>query len=422
MRLFLTFAFSALGLGGAAPSSDVPARPEIAAAPAPVRDHFTDAEIDRSRRYNGPRRARSLFGLALGLAVSALLAFGPLAHRFAGAMAAASGGRAWLAGALAAAGVIVVGALISLPLGYLALRHDRDFGLSTQSSTAFLLDRAKSAGFELAIGALVGAGLVALVRTLPRGWPVAAALGAAALTVALVLVFPVIYEPAFNRFTPAPPAVAQRVETIARASGVQIGEVLVIDASRRTTRHNAYVSGIGPTRRVVLYDTLLDGAPDAEVDLVVAHELAHVRHGDVVRGTLLGVVGAIGAIALVWLTLRIAGVAADTPRAVAVAMLVFALGTLLTSPVTSAFSRSLEARADATAIDVVAATRDDLAGTVRTAVDLEVRLARTNLADLQPPRWVVWAFASHPPVLERIAAALERAPLERAPLEHGARA
>lgn len=392
--------FGAVGLPARA--SEATALSERRADPS---DHFTPAEIERSRAYSTPRYPRAIALLLLGLVVTAALAFGPGARILADRATVATGGRAWLAGALVGIAVVLVGSFVALPFRVLAYRHDRAFGLSTQSLADFLLDRAKGAGFQAVLAAIVGAGLIALARSLPNAWPIAAATGAAALTVALVVVFPLVYEPAFNRFRAAPADVTQRVEALALASGVEIGDVLVVDASRRTTRHNAYVSGLGPTRRVVLYDTLLAGAPAAEVDLVVAHELAHVRHRDVAAGTLLGIIGAILGIAAFWFVLRAANVSASSPRAVAIAALVFTVGSLVTSPLGSAFSRHLEARADRSAVEVVAQQRGDLAGTIDTAIDLEVRLARTNLADLSPPRWYVWAFASHPPVLDRIAAA-----------------
>lgn len=401
MRLLVVPALLAVAfaVGGPPARAAAPTRPSAA-------DHFTPAEIARSDAYNRPRRAISLTSLAISIAVIALLALGRTGRAAAEVAARAAGGRAWLAAAILAAVVAIGPSLVTFPLAVVAHRRDRTFGLSTQGFAAFGLDHLKAAAFQVVLVAAVGAVLIALGRALPRGWPIPAAAGAALLTVLLVMVIPVLVDPAFNRFTPASDDVRARVEALARAANVRVGDVLVVDASRRTTRHNAYVTGIGPTKRVVIYDTLLQGAPTAEVDLVVAHELAHVRHGDVVRATWLGVLGTIAGVGVLWWLLRAVGVAAGEPRAVALVALLVAVGSLVTAPVVSAVSRRAEARADATALDLVSARSGDVAGTVRTAVDLEIRLARTNLADLDPPGWVVWAFASHPPVLERIGAAL----------------
>src|SRR5205085_6559223 len=98
---------------------------------------------------------------------------------------------------------------------------------------------------------------------------------------------PVVLDPVFNDFTPLPEGETRSdVLDLAYAAGVRVGEVYSVDASRRTTAANAYVTGLGPTKRVVLFDTLLDRYSRDEVRLVVAHELAHVRHRDVQRSVL----------------------------------------------------------------------------------------------------------------------------------------
>jgi STE24 endopeptidase len=189
---------------------------------------------------------------------------------------------------------------------------------------------------------------------------------------------------------------------------VPVRDVLVADASRRTTRVNAYVSGLGRTRRVVVYDTLLasagsTGAAD-EVALVAAHELAHVRHRDVLWGTLgsaaLAAVSVLAVVALFDLE-RVRRAFAVTglgdPLAVPGLLLLAALGGLLAAPVASAISRWAEARADWVALEV---TRDPV-----TAVAVERRLALENRADLRPNRLLVALFASHPVTMARIAQA-----------------
>jgi STE24 endopeptidase len=189
-----------------------------------------------------------------------------------------------------------------------------------------------------------------------------------------------------------------------------VGDVLVADASRRTTRVNAYVSGLGRTRRVVVYDTLLaaagpgsDGGAD-EVALVVAHELAHVRHRDVLWGTIgaaaLAAVSVPAAVALFELgpvrrTLAVAGL--GDPLAAPGLLLLAALGGLAVSPLASAISRWAEARADWVSLEV---TRDPA-----TAVAVERRLALENRADLRPNRLLLALFASHPSTMARIAQA-----------------
>src|SRR5690606_18534529 len=117
---------------------------------------------------------------------------------------------------------------------------------------------------------------------------VPAAVGAAALVVLLSFVLPMVVEPLFLRFAPmAAGPVRDRLVELARRAGTPVRQVLVADASRRSRAMNAYVSGLGPTRRVVAFDTLLS-APPPEVAAVVAHELAHARYRDVAAGTARG--------------------------------------------------------------------------------------------------------------------------------------
>ena len=138
-------------------------------------------------------------------------------------------------------------------------------------------------------------------------------------------------------------------------------DVLVADASRRTTALNAYVSGLGPTRRIVVYDTLLADAPPGEVEAVVAHELGHARDNDVLTGTALGALGAAAAVCAVFLLgswtglLRRAGVdSIGDPRAVGLLLALAAVAGLVGAPLQNAVSRLIEARADAHALAVTA--------------------------------------------------------------------
>ena len=123
---------------------------------------------------------------------------------------------------------------------------------------------------------------------------------------------PVLLDPIFNDFDPLPEGETRSdVLALAQDAGVDVGEVYAVDASRRTTAANAYVTGLGPTKRVVLYDTLLDRYSRDEIRLVVAHELGHVRHRDVLRGV---AYAAILAGPLCWSTQQLTAALAGTER------------------------------------------------------------------------------------------------------------
>lgn len=374
---------------------------------ARITDYFSQDDLARSRRYTGPRYALGFASLAVGFVVAALLGLGAPTRALGAWAERIAGGRWPVTALLLVAMISLAGTLAALPLSIARnLYHERRWGLSTQTLGGYLSDVSKGALVEIVIGAVAATGFLLIARRLPSGWPFAAGGFAVALTVILVVIYPLVYEPLFNKFTRVDGETASRIRALAQTAGVKVGDVLVADASRRTTKLNAYVSGLGATKRVVLYDTLLEKSPPEEVDLVVAHELGHVVHRDVLRGTMVGCLGAAGAVALIWLLFRsgallrwIGASGPGDPRILPFLALVIALATILTLPAANAFSRHVEASADRFAVDL---TRD-----AETAIKVEVSLARQNIADLQPNAFVrVW-FYTHPPVLDRIRIALE---------------
>jgi STE24 endopeptidase len=238
-----------------------------------------------------------------------------------------------------------------------------------------------------------------------------AATGAAAVVVLLSFVFPVLVEPVFNRFTPMPAGgLRDELMALAARDGLPVRDVLVADASRRTRAVNAYVSGLGPTRRIVVYDTLLAQVPPEQVISVVAHELAHAKHRDVTTGTMLGALGAATAVVTIALLdgwqplLRAAGVESVTePAAVALLLAVVTVVGMAAGPAQAWFSRRIETRADAHALA--------LTGDADAFAAMQARLAAINLSDPDPPRVEHLLFASHPSTVQRIAAA--RAPTRK---------
>jgi STE24 endopeptidase len=313
--------------------------------------------------------------------------------------------------ALATVAVLAVRAGVGLPFSVRAFRQDARAGLATQRLGGFLRDWSKGRAVGLVLTVLPLTALVLGARWRPAGWPLVAAAAAVLLVLVLALLGPVLIEPLFNRFRPLDPGpLRARLLELAETMRVPVGDVLVADASRRTTKVNAYVSGLGRTRRVVVYDTLLaaagPGSPGGadEVALVAAHELAHVRHRDVLWGTIgaaaLAAVSVLAAIALFDLgpihrALGVTGL--GDPLAAPGLLLLASLGGLVAAPVASAISRWAEARADWVSLEV---TRDPA-----TAVAVERRLALENRADLRPNRLLMLLFASHPSTMARIAQA-----------------
>jgi STE24 endopeptidase len=223
-----------------------------------------------------------------------------------------------------------------------------------------------------------------------------------ALSTLLVFISPVVIDPLFNKFERLPDGrLRSEVLDLARKSHVDVGEVYRVDASRRTTATNAYVWGIGNTKRVVLYDNLINRYPADQVRSVVAHELSHVVHNDVPRGLLwLAIVAPAGTFLVRELAQRMSrsgalGVPAALPAlALAVAIASTALGIA-----SNALSREVEARADSFALDL---THDPAA-----FVGLEQSLTVSNVAEPDPPRVFHILFGTHPTTIDRIGMGLE---------------
>jgi STE24 endopeptidase len=298
--------------------------------------------------------------------------------------------------------VVLVGEVVTLPISVWQQSILRRYGISTQGWSAWLVDVLKGYGVGAVIGAVALVGFFTVTHFAPRWWWAWGAAGAAGLVVLLSFVVPVLVEPVFNHFTPMA-AGEQRTDLLALAArdGVPVRDVLVADASRRTTSVNAYVSGFGPTRRIVVYDTLLEDTTPAQVDAVVAHELGHAKDGDVITGTVLGALGAAAAVCALYLLggwtalLRLARVdSIGEPRAIALLLAVVTVAGLLSAPVQAFVSRHVEARADRHALQLT----DDPAD----FESMQGRLGTLNLSDVDPNPVEQWLFASHPSTVERM--------------------
>ena len=243
------------------------------------------------------------------------------------------------------------------------------------------------------LGAAAWAAAVALARALPGWWAVPAGAGLALAVLLLSFVAPVVLEPLFNRFRPLDDeTLAASLHRLSERAGVPVREVLVADASRRTTKVNAYVSGIGRTRRVVVFDTLLEAADPAEVRVVVAHELGHRRDGHVLKLTLLAMAGAAGAVAVLWAVL---GTRVADPQTLPEALLLLLAIELVVLAPGAWLSRRFERAADRCSLELT----EEPAAFARAHLEL----ARRNLSDLEPPRLAYLLLFSHPTAPERLA-------------------
>src|SRR5512133_619220 len=243
--------------------------------------YFRQDEVDRARSYHRPLYVVRIVALALDAGLLALLAF----TRAGDALDPQSlpwWGRAPLYAAIVVTALTIVG----LPLGlWSGLLRERSWGFSTQRFSGWISDRLKELVVNGILAGVTFVGIVALARALPGWWVVPVSAALALLALLLSFVAPVVLEPLFNRYAPLQDdSLASSLRALAGRAEVPVQEVLVQDTSRRTRKANAYVSGLARTRRVVVSDTLLEEATPAEVQVVVAHELAHRRERHVLLG------------------------------------------------------------------------------------------------------------------------------------------
>jgi len=306
----------------------------------------------------------------------------------------------------------VLGWIGGLPVAYFGGHLvERRFGLTKQRDRAWLADEAKGLGLTLAVQVPLTTAVYALIRRRPRDWWVVLAGATVPFGVLLSALGPVLIMPIFNRFEVLrDPALAARVQALAFRAGVPIADVYQMDMSRQTEKPNAFFTGLGATKRIVLSDTLIDGFTPDEIEGIVAHELGHQVHGDIWRLVALGGgMGFAGAYALHRLAPLLIGRTRDRTGVTSLgdeaslpllALLMTLLG-FVAAPAQAAVSRAIERRTDGYALDL---TRNGDA--YASAME---RLAVRALADPDPPSAVVFFLYSHPPIARRIAAARDHA-------------
>lgn len=370
-----------------------PRQASIEPAEIDLRTYFSEPEIRRGKRFARPQMALALARAAIQLTVLAAVVWRPPRVLHPRRLSPPA------SGAATAAELALALTIAQLPLAAVARRRALTVGLITQSWRAWGVDLAKSTAIQSGLASGAGGAIVGLMRRYPRAWWLPAGAGSVLVGAALAALAPVVLDPIFNDFTPLPDGVTRTdVLALASAAGVHVGEVYSVDASRRTTAANAYVTGLGPTKRVVIFDTLLDRYSRDELRVVVAHELAHVRNRDVARSILyLGIASPVAALATQRLSVILSPERGSGGALPALALAAAVAG-IPSAVVGNRLSRAVERRADRYSLE--------LSGSPEAFVSFERAVALQNLADLEPPRWVRGLLATHPSTAERIGAAV----------------
>ena len=363
--------------------------------------YFSHAELTKARDYASGQRLILVGGLLAEGAVLVLLASGrPAVSR---RVLERLGQRPVLGGAAAAAGLSVTVAAVTLPFGIWAHERSVDVGLSTQDIGGFLSDWGKGTAVGAVLAGLLGTFGLWLMRRFGSRWWIPGSAAVVAGAAIITWLAPVVIAPLFNKFDELPPGQARSdVLELARKAGVDVGHVYEVDASKRTTAINAYVNGLGSSKRVVLYDTLINDLDQGERRAVVAHELGHVHGNDIQRGLLF--VAIITPLSLVFISLMAGGIAGrrgaqpGTPAFLPAFALAIAATSFVIGIPGNQLSRAVEARADTFSLELT----NDPHG----MIELQQQLADRNLADPDPPGIFTALFGTHPSATDRIGAAV----------------
>ena len=399
-RYAVLVAFFLLACGDAAQAAPASQTPKAS-------DFFTPEQIARGKAYRFENRVVYFVSLCVEVGALVLLLTTGLGGALRDIVSRLAGHRPWLSALLFSASVLILLSLVSLPTSlYSGYFHEHAYGMSTQGPRGWLLDYGKSTLVNVAVFAPVGLALWAFIRRFPDGWWLPAWGGAAVGSVLLVFVAPIVIDPIFHTFKPIrDEAFRGRALDLAGRAGIQVEEVLEMDASARTRHVNAYFTGLGRTKRIVIYDTLLRGTTPDEAALILAHEMGHWRHDHIWKGIGLSCVGTLIILLVACRSVDWAAAGGrmglggtDDPLALGLVLLLVIILNFLSLPAQSAISRSFERQADLESLRLT-----DLPDAF---VAVERKLSVNNLADVTPGWAAYYLFYTHPSVMERIGMAL----------------
>ncbi|MCG2789152.1 MAG: M48 family metallopeptidase [Actinomycetia bacterium] len=285
--------------------------------------------------------------------------------------------------------------LIILPLQYYReFVIDHRFALSNQTLPSWFIDILKDRAISLIINTLGLSIIYALIIYLPKHWWIAAAAIFILFIIIASFISPVIIDPLFYKFSILEDKqLTNEIINVTEKAGVSIGSILVADASKKTNRVNAYFTGVGKTKRIVIYDNLLNQYTKKEVLSVIAHEVGHWKYKHIVKNIAMGAAGII-ILFFIMYSLKSGLQLGASVKLVLILFILFGLISYITMPLQNFVSRYFEGQADNIAVELTADPQ--------TQVFMLEKLARSNLANVKPNNIVKYLIYSHPPIMERI--------------------
>lgn len=288
--------------------------------------------------------------------------------------------------------------IITLPLDfYRGFIVEHRYSMSTQTLGSWFGDYTKSLIISLILSVGVLTTFYIIMQYFQDKWLILAGVAFSLFILLSSYLYPILIDPLFHNFTTLEDeSFRSEIVSMAKNAGLEIDEVLIADASRRTSKANAYFTGLGSSKRIVIFDTLLEGFEREEVMTVIAHEMGHWRHSHIVKGIVISIFGAFLSLYILKYLLQVMGVGVGL-QSIFIAVLLFAFISLVSMPVQNVLSRSFERQADRAAITLT----DD----PESFISLKQRLAYSNLGSVNPHPFIKSVMYSHPSTMERIKAA-----------------
>lgn len=290
--------------------------------------------------------------------------------------------------------------LFLLPLQYYqeyVIAHK--FGFSNQTLSAWFGEALKEAVLYMILSTAGLTAIYALIAYMPRHWWLVAIAIFIIFTIFASFIYPILIDPLFYKFKPLEDKELENsILEIAKKAGVSVGSVLIADASRKTNKVNAYFTGIGKSKRVVIYDNLLNNYSKKEVVSVVAHEVGHWKHKHIAKNMAIGIAGIV-LLFLIMFFMKNGLNITTSVRLILVLFITFSLIAYITNPFSNYISRRFEEQADRTAAE--------LTGDSSTQVQMLQKLAQSNLSYVNPSGILKFLIYTHPPIMERIDSAIK---------------
>ncbi|MDD3521087.1 MAG: M48 family metallopeptidase [Actinomycetota bacterium] len=285
--------------------------------------------------------------------------------------------------------------LFLLPLQYyqeFAISHR--FGLSNQTLSAWFVEAIKEGVLYMIISTIGLTAIYAVMIHSPKYWWIIAIAVFIVFIVFANFIFPILIDPLFYKFEPLKDAELEKeILLLAESAKISVGSILVADASRKTNKVNAYFTGIGKSKRIVIYDNLLNKYSKKEVLSVIAHEMGHWKYMHIAKNIAIGIAGMV-ILFFIMFILKGGLNMAVSARLVLILFIAFSLIAYMTNPLSNMISRHFEVQADMKAAE--------LTGDSGTQIEMLQKLARSNLSYVSPSGVLKFLIYTHPPIMDRI--------------------